>query len=98
MIRMNYQDDRTAEHIVTGVYESLDNMQGRIERKITLLDTAKHLVGDYCMTYLSSKHETPRELKLVIDLLDLIMSDCTTENDMLADYNKELDTAINRMS
>lgn len=98
MVRIQYHDERSAEQIITQVFESLDSLQGRIERKITLLDTAKHLLGDYCMAHMNSKMETPKELKLVIDLLDLTMSDSTIENDIITDDKKDLDTALDKMS
>lgn len=93
MKNRRYYDTRSAENCIDEVYQSLDNMQGRFERKVTLLDTAKHLVGDYCNLYISCKTETPRELKLAIDMLDLIINDSRIESDMLEQDKKLLDKA-----
>lgn len=95
------KDERAPEQIVSGVIESLDRMQGRIERGEKLLNTAHDLLIDYCYTNFTQRTaeeiQFPKEMKLVKDLISLVIDDIVLECDILNEDKKDLERAVNRL-
>ena len=94
-------DMRSAEQMVSGMMESLDSLQGRIERGEKLLSTARDLLVDYCYTNFTQRTaeeiQFPKEMKLVKDLISLVIDDIVLECDILNEEKKELDNILGKL-
>ena len=92
--------EQTGEQIAMGVIESLDTMQGRMERNEKLLNTAHDLLVDYCYTNFTPRTgeeiQFPKEIKLVKDILSLVIDDIVLECDILNDDKRDLERAMNK--
>ena len=93
-------DERTGEQIAMGVIESLDTIQGRMERDEKLLHTAHDLLVDYCYTNFTPRTgeeiQFPKEIKLVKDLLSLVIDDIVLECDILNEDKKDVELMQNK--
>ena len=87
--------ERSAQQIIEDSIESLDNIQGRIERGEKLLQTAKELLIDYCYTSGSpvknKEVQFPKEIEISMQLLSLVMDDMEFECDCMNQEKREMD-------
>ena len=94
-------DDTTAERIVMQCVESLDTMQGRVERGEKLLSTAHELLLDYCYTNLTGRADEqiqlPKEIAIAKELIELVISDIQYECDVLNQNKDDLERAVNKL-
>ena len=93
-------DERSVEQRIMGVMESLENLHGRIERSENLLATVRDLLVDYWYTNSSPVNdviEYPKEIKIVIDIINLVIDDAGFECDVLNEVKKELENIIGKL-
>ena len=102
MVRIHYEEDREPTWYISGVYASLDRLQGRLERDGKLLDTVQEILLDYCLTnFTAMKDEDikmPKELKVINELLRLVKDNNVTECDIIAEDKKDLHRATEMLN
>jgi hypothetical protein len=88
----------TAEQRLSAVYDSLDNMLGRIETGIKVLDTARDLLFSYVYTNTTVRQgdlpQLPKDIDVVLKLIDLVIDDCKLETDIIVGDKNDLSMAL----